>query len=207
MVEGNAQATIRKLVGSPPVSPLRTPLSLSQYLMSSFRYCLRSTPPWHTLAHDLDSEYLRTPRPISGSCRMPSPKQSPVRGLHSPSAPATKRGASIRLRTLLILVSAVVFLGSASVYVAPRVAAGLMASWRPFAMGQAPAAAPTDGAWRTAAPFIFVSVQGFLKQWPNSYAPNGHSIVAGTLVPGTVLYHAKQSPGPPSKPTFFAFDA
>jgi hypothetical protein len=61
--------------------------------------------------------------------------------------------------------------------------------------------------YETVAPFIFDSVQGLLKQWPNSYAPNGHSIVAGTVPPATVLYHAKHAPGPPKKPTFFAFDA
>ena len=57
------------------------------------------------------------------------------------------------------------------------------------------------------APFIFDSVQGLLKQWPNSYAPNGHSIVAGMVPAHMVLYHASARPGPFSKPTFFAFDA
>jgi hypothetical protein len=61
--------------------------------------------------------------------------------------------------------------------------------------------------YHTIAPFVLDSVLGLLKQWPNSYAPNGHSIVAGTVPPATVLYHAKHSPGPPKKPTFFAFDA
>ncbi|KAL0932833.1 uncharacterized protein CTRU02_211796 [Colletotrichum truncatum] len=64
-----------------------------------------------------------------------------------------------------------------------------------------------DEVWDHVAPFIFDSVQGLLKQWPNSYAPNGHSVVAGTLEPATVLYHAKHGAGPPEKPTFFAFDA
>ncbi|KAK4194924.1 hypothetical protein QBC40DRAFT_259524 [Triangularia verruculosa] len=61
--------------------------------------------------------------------------------------------------------------------------------------------------YRTIAPFIFDSVQGLLQQWPNSFASNGHSIVAGTIAPVTALYHAKHAPGPPKKPTFFAFDA
>ncbi len=59
----------------------------------------------------------------------------------------------------------------------------------------------------TVAPFIFDSVHGLLGQWPNSYAPNGHSIVAGTVPANTLLYHASTRAGRLSKPTFFAFDA
>ncbi|KAK4162997.1 hypothetical protein QBC43DRAFT_320337 [Cladorrhinum sp. PSN259] len=61
-------------------------------------------------------------------------------------------------------------------------------------------------AYDAVAPFIFDSVQGLLKQWPNSYAPNGHSIVVGTIPPHTLLYHAG-STRLLKKPTFFAFDA
>jgi len=83
---------------------------------------------------------------------------------------------------------------------------GLLLLWNRLEISQVPSAPPAE-AWHVTAPFIFDSVQGFLRKWPNSYAPNGHSIVAETLAPGTVLCHAKRSAGPPNKPTFFAFDA
>lgn len=58
----------------------------------------------------------------------------------------------------------------------------------------------------TVSPFIFDSVHGLLKQWPNTFSPNGHSIVVGTVTPHTLLYHANYG-GPAKKPTYFAFDA
>ena len=51
---------------------------------------------------------------------------------------------------------------------------------------QKPSSAPYSR-YRSVAPFVFDSIQGFLQQWPNSYAPNGHSIVAGTIAPATLL--------------------
>lgn len=63
------------------------------------------------------------------------------------------------------------------------------------------------GDCRTTAPFIFDSVLSLLKQWPNTYASNGHSIVAASLPPNTQLYHARPDGTPPKVPTFFAFDA
>lgn len=57
------------------------------------------------------------------------------------------------------------------------------------------------------APFVFDELHGLLKQWPNSYAPNGHAIVAGTVAPFTQLFHGKHSPGLPDSLQFFAFDA
>lgn len=57
------------------------------------------------------------------------------------------------------------------------------------------------------APFVFDSVYSLLKQWPSSYAPNGHSVVPGRVPPNTLLYHAKESPGKLEVPTFLAFDA
>ena|SRR6266536_1010659 len=56
------------------------------------------------------------------------------------------------------------------------------------------------------APFIFDSLHSLLKQWPNTYAPNGHTIVPVTLHSNTALYHAKQYSGKPKKPTWYAFD-
>lgn len=59
----------------------------------------------------------------------------------------------------------------------------------------------------TTAPFIFDTVYSLLKQWPNTYGPNGHSIVAATIPLNTQLYHARPDGKPPKVPTFFAFDA
>lgn len=56
-------------------------------------------------------------------------------------------------------------------------------------------------------PFIFDSVFSFLKQWPNNFAPNGHTIVTAKLLPNILLYHAQQVEGRPPRPTYFALDA
>lgn len=56
------------------------------------------------------------------------------------------------------------------------------------------------------APFVFDSLYSLLKQWPSTYAPNGHSIAAGVIPAHTALYHAQGYPGLPRKPTFYAFD-
>ena len=56
------------------------------------------------------------------------------------------------------------------------------------------------------APFIFDSLFSLLKQWPNTYGSNGHSVIPITLPKNTLLYHAKQWQGQPAKPTWFAFD-
>lgn len=67
---------------------------------------------------------------------------------------------------------------------------------------------PTD--CTTTAPFIFNALHSLLKQWPNTYAGNGHSIVPARIPPNTPLFHVKQwpqgIPGRMSKPTFFGFD-
>lgn len=60
---------------------------------------------------------------------------------------------------------------------------------------------------RKTAPFVFDAVYSLLKQWPNTYAPNGHSIVAASVPPNTQLYHARPDGKLPKVPTFFAFDA
>lgn len=62
------------------------------------------------------------------------------------------------------------------------------------------------GDCETTAPFIFDTVHSLLKQWPNTYGPNGHSIVAATVPLNTQLYHARPDGKPPKVPTFFAFD-
>lgn len=62
-------------------------------------------------------------------------------------------------------------------------------------------------ALREVAPFVFDSVYALLKQWPSTYAPNGHTVITATIPPNTPLYHAKSYTGSPKKPTFYAFDA
>lgn len=58
------------------------------------------------------------------------------------------------------------------------------------------------------APFIFNTVASLLKQWPNTYHPNGHTIIPGTIAPFTLLYHArKDTLSPPPSPEWFAFDS
>ncbi|KAK4706057.1 hypothetical protein P7C70_g141, partial [Phenoliferia sp. Uapishka_3] len=54
---------------------------------------------------------------------------------------------------------------------------------------------------------IFASFVGLLKQWPNTYYPNGHSVVLGTVPPGTLLYHARKDDNFPPKIEWLAFDA
>ncbi|RWA05638.1 hypothetical protein EKO27_g9465 [Xylaria grammica] len=70
-----------------------------------------------------------------------------------------------------------------------------------------PAVYSTLNSHHDTAPLVFDSLHGLLKQWPNSYAPNGHSIVVGTVLPHTQLFHGKHGPGLPDKLHFFAFDA
>lgn len=36
---------------------------------------------------------------------------------------------------------------------------------------------------------IFASFSGLLKQWPNTFYPNGHSVILGTILTATQLYH------------------
>ncbi|KZT11628.1 uncharacterized protein LAESUDRAFT_692678 [Laetiporus sulphureus 93-53] len=56
------------------------------------------------------------------------------------------------------------------------------------------------------APFIFSSLSGLLKQWPNTYHPNGQTIIPGILEPYTVLYHARKDNQIPPTSEWFAFD-
>lgn len=58
----------------------------------------------------------------------------------------------------------------------------------------------------SSAPFVFNSLSGLLRQWPNTYHPNGHTIISGTLEPFTLLYHARRDPDIPLAEEWFAFD-
>lgn len=57
------------------------------------------------------------------------------------------------------------------------------------------------------APFVFNSLTSLLRQWPNTYHPNGHTIIPGVLKPYTTLYHARKDVSiPPPSPEWLAFD-
>lgn len=56
------------------------------------------------------------------------------------------------------------------------------------------------------APYIFSSVHGLLQQWPNTFFPNGHSIVPCQIPAFTNLYHGRQDGDLPESPEWFAFD-
>ncbi|KAK4156178.1 hypothetical protein C8A00DRAFT_12870 [Chaetomidium leptoderma] len=101
-----------------------------------------------------------------------------------------------------LLVLGVFIFETASLLWAPH---GSSWSLPPLRIEVEPSHAATD--FSAVAPFIFDSVHGLLKQWPNSYAPNGHSIVAGTVPANTALYHASAQSSRLSKTAFFAFDA
>ena len=58
----------------------------------------------------------------------------------------------------------------------------------------------------SSAPHIFSSLHGVLQQWPNTFFPNGHSIVPCEIPPYTLLYHGRPSDDLPPSPEFLAFD-
>ncbi|MBW0496029.1 hypothetical protein O181_035744 [Austropuccinia psidii MF-1] len=53
---------------------------------------------------------------------------------------------------------------------------------------------------------LFASAASLLQQAPNSYFPNGHSIVPGTIPTGTLLYHACSTDQAPTGFEWLAFD-
>ncbi|KAA8893836.1 hypothetical protein FN846DRAFT_977158 [Sphaerosporella brunnea] len=55
--------------------------------------------------------------------------------------------------------------------------------------------------------FIFRSVNGLLRQLPNTFSPNGFSVVPATIPAFTNLYHARKDSGPIPKVEWVAFDA
>ncbi|KAJ3932628.1 MAG: hypothetical protein NXY57DRAFT_95523 [Lentinula lateritia] len=57
------------------------------------------------------------------------------------------------------------------------------------------------------APYIFNDLYSLLIQWPNTFHPNGHTIIPGVIEPYTLLYHArKDAQTPPPSPEWLAFD-
>jgi len=66
-----------------------------------------------------------------------------------------------------------------------------------------------EGNWadcETTAPFIFDSIHALTKQWPSTYAPNGHSILTVVLPKGIQLYHAKRFTEEVKIPIWLSFD-
>ncbi|KIW87094.1 uncharacterized protein Z519_12205 [Cladophialophora bantiana CBS 173.52] len=59
----------------------------------------------------------------------------------------------------------------------------------------------------SAAPHVFSSLRYLLDQWPNTYIPNGHSIVPCEVPAFTNLYHGRRDEKLPSSPEWLAFDA
>ncbi|KAJ5041526.1 uncharacterized protein L3040_005111 [Drepanopeziza brunnea f. sp. 'multigermtubi'] len=57
------------------------------------------------------------------------------------------------------------------------------------------------------APHYFASVYGLLQQWPNTFFPNGHSIVPCEIPPFTNLYHGRMDARLPPSPEWVAFDS
>ena len=58
----------------------------------------------------------------------------------------------------------------------------------------------------SSAPHYFASVYGSLQQWPQTFFPNGHSIVPCELPPLTKLYHGRRDGDEPPSPEWMAFD-
>jgi hypothetical protein len=73
-----------------------------------------------------------------------------------------------------------------------------------------PAAVSNQDRWNfnysSAAPHYFASVYGLLQQWPNTFFPNGHSIVPCEIPPLTKLYHGRIDAEVPPSPEWVAFD-
>lgn len=72
---------------------------------------------------------------------------------------------------------------------------------------------PTNAAgnyWKfnftSAAPHYFASLYGLLQQWPQTFFPNGHSIVLGHIPAFTKLYHGRMDGDLPPSPEWVAFD-
>ena len=69
---------------------------------------------------------------------------------------------------------------------------------------------PETSQWKlnfsSEAPHYFASVYGLLQQWPNTFFPNGHSIVPCEIPAYTKLYHGRMDAALPPSPEWFAFD-
>lgn len=68
------------------------------------------------------------------------------------------------------------------------------------------ARATTGLNFSSASPHIFSSLRFLLQQWPNTFFPNGHSIVPCEIPAYTNLYHGRIDALIPPGPEWFAFD-
>ena len=55
-------------------------------------------------------------------------------------------------------------------------------------------------------PYVFSSLRSLLRQWPNTFFPNGHSIVPCEVPIHTKLFHGRFDAQIPPDPEWFAFD-
>lgn len=58
----------------------------------------------------------------------------------------------------------------------------------------------------SSAPHYFASAYSLLQQWPNTFFPNGHSIVPCEVPAFTKLYHGRGDGDVPPSPEWVAFD-
>jgi hypothetical protein len=56
------------------------------------------------------------------------------------------------------------------------------------------------------APHYFASLYSLLQQWPNTFFPNGHSIVPCSIPSFTRLFHGRMDGDVPPSPEWVAFD-
>ena len=65
---------------------------------------------------------------------------------------------------------------------------------------------PKELNFTSTSPHIFSSLRSLLQHWPNTFFPNGHSIVPCEVPAYTRLYHARRDNQIPPDPEWFAFD-
>ncbi len=68
---------------------------------------------------------------------------------------------------------------------------------------------PSEGCpinFTSSSPHIFSSLRSLLRQWPNTFFPNGHSIIPCEIASFTNLYHGRWDVDLPPNPEWFAFD-
>lgn len=58
----------------------------------------------------------------------------------------------------------------------------------------------------SSSPHVFSSLRYLLRQWPNTFFPNGHSIVPCEISPFVQLYHGRTDDLLPASPEWLAFD-
>ncbi|KAH6693305.1 hypothetical protein BKA61DRAFT_278765 [Leptodontidium sp. MPI-SDFR-AT-0119] len=81
---------------------------------------------------------------------------------------------------------------------------------KPLLVHETETATTSTSQWKlnfsSEAPHYFASVYGLLQQWPNTFFPNGHSIVPCEIPAYTKLYHGRMDAELPPSPEWIAFD-